>query len=182
MSQSQYFVSAIRYCKKDFIFLRPYLYCELPSPHIYEKDPQGLYHLAGLSSFTLFYDLCYYSRAYCSSAFSDGESQSLFDCDWGNQCDLHCDVISRHAHLYSLRQLQVSCYVCRSEIELRSVSVKERCMSSAFFLLQYVYFSLELCMWVDRSRLAQYLSSLNLCSLYSSQQCSDCLLYTSRCV
>ena len=66
---------------------------------------------------------------------------------------VHRDVVSRHAHLCSFRQLQISCYVCRSEVELRSVSVEERRVSSAFFLLQYVYFSLELCVRVDRSRL-----------------------------
>ena len=50
-------------------------------------------------------------------------------------------------------KLKIACYVCCSEIELRSVSVEEWCVSSAFFLLQYVYLALELCMRVDSSRL-----------------------------
>ena len=69
--------------------------------------------------------------------------------------------------------MQVTCYVSCSEIELWSVSVEERCVASAFLFLQYVYLALELCMWVDRTRLCQYLSSFDLCSLYASQQCSD---------
>ena len=51
----------------------------------------------------LFDDLCYYSGSYCSSAFSDCESQSFFDCYRCDQVDFHCDVISRHAHLCSFR-------------------------------------------------------------------------------
>ena len=57
---------------------------------------------------------------------------------------VHHDVVARHAHFCAFRKLQISCYVCCSEIELRSVSIEERCMSAAFFLLQYVYLSFEL--------------------------------------
>ena len=42
--------------------------------------------------------------------------------------------------LYSLRQFDVSRYVRCSEVELRSVSVEERCVSSSLFLLQYIDF------------------------------------------
>ena len=52
---------------------------------------------------------------------------------------VHLDVVSRHYHLYALRQLNNTCYVRRSEVELRSVAVEERCMPSALFLRQYVY-------------------------------------------
>ena len=121
----------------------------------------------------LFDDLSYYAGSYCSSAFSDGESQSFFDRDRCDQLDCHGDVISRHAHFCSFWQLQISRYVRCSEIELRSVSVEERRMSSAFFLLQHVYLSLELCMRMDGSRFCQYLSSFDLVTLYASQQRSD---------
>ena len=120
----------------------------------------------------LFDDFSYNAGTYSSSAFTNSESQSFFDCDLCDQCDCHCDVISWHAHFCSFRKLQISCYVCCSEIELRSVSVKERCMSSAFFFLQYVYFAFEFCVRVDCSRLAQYLSSFDFISLYASKQCS----------
>ena len=46
-------------------------------------------------------------------------------------------------------------------------------MSSAFFLLQYVYLSLEVCVRMNCSRLAQYLSSFDFISLYASKKCSD---------
>ena len=46
-------------------------------------------------------------------------------------------------------------------------------MTSAFFLLQYVHLTLELCVRVDASRCSQYLSSFDFVSLYASQQRSD---------
>ena len=49
----------------------------------------------------LLYDLCNNAGSYCSSAFSDSESKSFFDCDWCNQLYFHYDVISWHAHLCS---------------------------------------------------------------------------------
>ena len=41
-------------------------------------------------------------------------------------------------------------------------------MSSAFFLLQYVYFSLELRMRMYGTRCCQYLTSFDVRSLYAS--------------
>ena len=51
----------------------------------------------------LFDDFCYYPGAYCSSTFSDCESQSFFDCYRCDQFDFHCNVISRHTHFYAFR-------------------------------------------------------------------------------
>ena len=121
-----------------------------------------------LPSPLLFDDFRYYSGSYCSSAFSDRESQSFFDRNLVDQFDFHRYVISRHAHFCSCRQLQRSCNICRSEVELRSVSVEERCMTAAFFLLQYIYFSLELRVRMYRTRCCQYLTSFDFRSLYAS--------------
>ena len=97
----------------------------------------------------LFDDLGYNAGTYCSSAFSDSESQSLFDSDRCDQLDLHYYVVARHAHLCAFWKVKIACYVCCSEVELRSVSVEERCVAAALFLLKYVYLSLELCMRMD---------------------------------
>ena len=116
----------------------------------------------------LFDDFGNNPRPYSSAAFTNRESQSLFDCDRGDQADRHHDVVARHAHLCAFRKLQIAGYVCCSEIELRSVSIEERSMSAAFFLLQYVYLSFELSMRMNGARLAQYLSSFDFVSLYTS--------------
>ena len=80
--------------------------------------------------------------------------------------DRHRYVVSRHyTSLFLPAAADHSRYVRRSEIELRSVSVEERRMSSALFLLQHVYLSLELRVRMDRSRLppvpALFLSHLS---------------------
>ena len=46
-------------------------------------------------------------------------------------------------------------------------------MSSAFFFLQYVYLALEVCVRVNGTRCAEYLSSFDFVSLYASKKCSD---------
>ncbi len=119
---------------------------------------------------SLFDDLSNNAGSYSSSAFTNRESQSLFDRDRGDQADRHHDVVARHAHFSAFRKLQIAGYVCCSEIELRSVSIEERGVSSAFFLLQYVYLSFELCMRMDGSRLASTcpLSISFLCTPLSS--------------
>ena len=104
----------------------------------------GLIVLIG--SIGLFDYLCNNAGTYCSAAFSDSESQSFLDSDRCDQLDLHDDVVARHAHLCAFRKMQVTCYVCCSEVELWSVSVEERCVASAFLFLQYVDLTLELCM------------------------------------
>ena len=117
---------------------------------------------------SLFDDLGNNPRPYSSAAFTNRESQSLFDRDRGDQADRHHDVVARHAHFSAFRKLQIAGYVCCSEIELRSVTIEERGVSAAFFLLQYVYLSFELGMRMNGARLAQYLSSFDLVSLYAS--------------
>ena len=117
---------------------------------------------------SLFDDFGNNPRTYSSAAFTNRESQSLFDRDRSDQVDRHHDVVARHAHLCAFRKLQIAGYVSCSEIELRSVSIEERSMSAAFFLLQYVYLSFELGMRMNGARLAQYLSSFDFVSLYAS--------------
>ena len=117
---------------------------------------------------SLFDDLGNNTGTYSSAAFTNRKPKTLFNRDWGNQFNVHINVVARHAHLCAFRKLQIAGYVSCSEIELRSVSIEERSMSAAFFLLQYVYLSFELGMRMNGARLAQYLSSFDFVSLYAS--------------
>ena len=78
-----------------------------------------------------------------SAAFTNCEAQSLLDCDGRDQRDLHANVIAGHYHLYAFRQLDYTGYVGRSEVELRTIAIEERCMSATLFLGQYVYLGIE---------------------------------------
>jgi hypothetical protein len=115
-------------------------------------------------------DFGYNAGANGSSAFTDSKSESLLDGDGGDQVDFHDDVVARHTHFNAIRKLQVAGYVGGSEIELRSVTVEERGMSSAFFLLQDVYLAFELGVGIDGARLCKNLSSFDFRSLHASKK------------
>ena len=109
----------------------------------------SLFSIVSQIRMKLFDDFGYNAGTYCSTAFSDRESQTFFDSDWSDQFDSHSDVVARHAHFCTFWQGQVTSFVSCSEVELWSVTVEEWSMSTALFLLQYVYFALELSVWVN---------------------------------
>ena len=90
-----------------------------------------------------------------------------------NQLDCHLDVISRHAHLCSLWKVANTCYVCCSEIELRTIVVEEWCMTATFIFCQNVNLSCEFCMACKCSWFSKNLSTLDLVSLNTTKKCSD---------
>ena len=85
----------------------------------------------------------------------------------------HRDVVSRHYHLDSLRQLYVAGHVRRPEVELRTIALEERGVPSALFLRQDIDLCLELRVRRDRSRLRDRPAALDVFALYASQQQTD---------
>ena len=72
------------------------------------------------------------SRTDRASAFPDGESQTLFHRNRRDQLDFHLDVVARHHHLDSRRQVGDSGHIRRSEIKLRAIAREKRRVSAAF--------------------------------------------------
>ena len=70
----------------------------------------------------------------------------------------------------SFRQLDRARHVRRTEVELRTVALEERRMTTAFFLRQHVHFSLEVRVRRDRARLGQHLAALHVFTLRAAQQ------------
>src|SRR5699024_6079545 len=66
-----------------------------------------------------------------------------------------------------------ACYVCCTEVELRSVVVEERSMTSTFIFCQNVYLSGEFCMACDRTWFSKNLSSFDFVSLNTTKQSTD---------
>src|SRR5579862_2388695 len=129
-------------------------------------------HLAstpGLSS--LFrQDLGHASRAHGTSAFTNGEPHRLFHGDRCDQFDFHLYVVARHDHFHARRQLRDARDIRRTEVELRTIAVEERCVTTALFLAQYIYLGLELFVRLDGSRLGQYLAALDAFLFNTAQQ------------
>src|SRR6185312_15488471 len=90
-----------------------------------------------------------------ASAFTDSEAQALFHRDRRVQRDRQLDVVAGHAHFRAFRKLGRARNVSRTEVELRTVAVEERCMTAAFFLRQHVHAALEVGVRRDRSGLGQ---------------------------
>src|SRR5271170_2715650 len=111
--------------------------------------------LDGSQTLRLLDDLADGAGAYRASAFADSEAQTLLHRDWGVQRDLELDVVAGHAHLGARRKLRRSGHVRGAEVELGTVAVEERCVTSAFFLRQHVNLALEVGVGLDRTRLGQ---------------------------
>ena len=75
-----------------------------------------------------------YAGANRPAALSNSESQLLVKRHRHDQLDVHLDVVARHNHLDAIRQLDLTSYVGRPDVELRLVSVEERSMPTALVL------------------------------------------------
>src|SRR5580698_407641 len=107
-------------------------------------------------------DLADGSGADGASAFADSEAQTLFHRDWRMQRDLQLDVVAGHAHLGARRKLRRTRHVRRTEVELGTVAVEERSVTSALFLRQHVNLALEVGVGLDRTRLGQHHPALHI--------------------
>ena len=65
------------------------------------------------------------------------------------------DVVTRHHHFNSIRQLHRAGHVRRTEVKLRTVVSEERRMTATFFLAQDVDFRLELLVRSDACPVSQ---------------------------
>src|SRR5690606_33342561 len=105
-----------------------------------------------------------------TAAFADSEAQTFFHRDRSDQRNVHRHVITWQNHFFVCWQLDCACYVCCTEVELRTVALEEWCVTTAFFFGQNVHLSRELCVWLDRTWLGQNLTTLNVFTLRSTQQ------------
>src|SRR5688572_14153020 len=104
------------------------------------------------------------------ATLADGEAQALLHRDRRDQLDHHFDVVPGHDHLNARRQLHRTRHVGRAEVELRTIALEERRVTTALFLRQHVHLGLELRVRLDRARLAQHLATLHFFTLGAAQQ------------
>ena len=90
-----------------------------------------------------------------------------------DQLNGHLYVITRHAHLGSFRELANAGYVSCSEVELRTIVVEERGMTTTLVFGQNVNLCGKLVVALYGCRLTQNLSTLDLSSLDTTKQSTD---------
>src|SRR5262249_3942885 len=88
----------------------------------------------------LFDDLGYHTGADRSTALADSETEAGVHGNGlvGKQFDFDSDIVARHAHLDSIRELDFARYVRRAEVELRPVAGEEGRMPAAFLFGQHI--------------------------------------------
>ncbi len=100
-----------------------------------------------------------------TSAFTDSETEALFDSDFSDQFHIHLNVIARHAHLNTFRQRYHACNVSGSEIELRSVVVEETGMTPPSSFFRTLNLAMELGVRKNGAGFAQNLFALDISSM-----------------
>src|SRR5690606_2457741 len=108
-----------------------------------------------------------------TTAFTDGEAQTFFHRDRGDQLHRDRHVVARHHHLGAFRQRDRTGHVRRTEVELRTVVGEERGVTTTLFLAQHVDLAREVRVRGDGTRLAQHLTTLDLLALGAAQQHAD---------
>src|ERR1700757_1550538 len=88
-----------------------------------------------------------------AAALANRETETFFARDWGDQLDVHRDVVAGHDHLDAFRQLDGAGDVRRAEVELRTIVCEERGVAAALFFGEDVHLSLELLVRLDRAGL-----------------------------
>src|ERR1035437_1799755 len=94
-------------------------------------------------------DLCNHTRANSTATFANRETQTFFHRNRVDQVNSDADVIAWHNHFSTCRQLNSASHVSCTEVELWTIALEERRMTTAFILAQYVDFRSELGVWLD---------------------------------
>ncbi len=79
-----------------------------------------------------------------SATLADRKTQAIFHRNRCNQCHNHLDVVTRHHHLDTFRQLTRTRYIRRTEVKLRTVALEEWRVTPAFILAQNINLCLKL--------------------------------------
>ncbi len=112
-----------------------------------------------LANSTLLNNLGNSSSTDRTAAFTDSKAHPFFHSNRSDQFSCNLNVIAWHNHLNSCWKFNCSCYVCCTEVELRTISGEERLMTSTFFFCQNVNRSFELrmrcaCAWSSKNHSA----------------------------
>src|SRR5690606_18801569 len=115
-------------------------------------------------------DLGYNTCADGTTAFTDCKTQTFFHCDRVDQLNRDRHVVTWHNHFFVFRQFDRAGYVRRTEVELWTVVVEERGVTTTFVFRQYIDLAREVLVWLDRTWLGQNLTALDFFTLGTTQQ------------
>ena len=113
------------------------------------------------------------TSAYCVTTLTDSELKTLLHSDRSDEVCFDCYVVTRHAHVCSLRKLDNACNVCCSEVELRTITSYEGLMTATLFLCKNVNLACELCVRSCCAGLSDNLTSFNFLTVDTTEEAAD---------
>src|SRR6185312_13653894 len=117
-------------CFQLFAFL-PFPGVMRPALWSHERRELSRRHAVASGITTLLNDLGDHAGAHGTAAFADRKPQTFLHRDRVDQRHHHFDVVARHHHLHPRRQLHRTGDVRRAEVELRTVALEERRVTTA---------------------------------------------------
>ncbi len=118
-------------------------------------------------------DLGHHPGADGTTALPDGEAQTLFHRDRGDELDGDADVVAGHDHFLVLGQFHRTGDVGGAEVELGTVVVEEGGVTAAFVFAEHVDLGGEVGVGLDAAGFAQHLAALDVFALGAAQQDAD---------
>ena len=74
------------------------------------------------------------------ATFANREAHLIFEGDRHDEYYIHADIVTRHDHLNAFGQRDVTGHVGRTDVELGTISLEERGMTTTLFFAQYLHF------------------------------------------
>ena len=102
-------------------------------------DTKGIRHWRTPWSFKtvlLVEQLCHLTCTYSTPTFANRETQTYVQCNRRDQINCDGQVVSRHNHLNTVREIDVSRYVSCAYVELWTVVIVEWCVTTTFFFFK----------------------------------------------
>ena len=101
------------------------------------------------------------TRTYGAATLADSETQTFAASNRSDQLDVDLDVVTRHYHLDTSGEHDLTGYIQGADVELGTIVVVERGVAAALFLLQDVDRSLEVVVGFDNARVADNHTALD---------------------
>ena len=119
-----------------------------------------MYRLS-LKRFVLVEDLSNLTRTYRTTTFTDSKTETYVDSNSVDKFYSNLYVITRHYHFSAFGEVNLTGAVHGTEVELRTILVAERSVTTTFLFLQYVDRSLEFLVRSDYTRVSDNHTTLD---------------------
>jgi len=102
------------------------------------------------------------TRTYCTTAFTDSEAKTCVASNRVDELNIDFYVVTGHYHFYTFGKSDFASHVKSTDVELGTIVVVERSVTTTFFFLQDIDRSLELAVGLNNSGVADNHTTLDI--------------------